>query len=73
MEKLLKLIIRVMENRNRKITFEINNDTNLRTELKFDSLDLAELTVLVENEFGVDIFEDGVVLTIGEIVQKLRL
>jgi len=73
MEKLLKLIIRVMENRNRKITFEINNDTNLRTELEFDSLDLAELTVLVENEFGVDIFEDGIVLTIGEIVQKLRL
>lgn len=44
---------------------------NLRNDIGFDSFDLAQLTVMIEDEFDVDIFEDGIVLTIGEIVQKL--
>jgi len=36
-----------------------------------DSLDLAELTVRLEEEFGVDVFEDGIVETVEEILTKL--
>ncbi|MBR1946712.1 MAG: hypothetical protein IKA35_01360, partial [Bacteroidaceae bacterium] len=40
--------------------------------LGLTSFDLAELTVNIEAEFDVDIFEDGLVNTIGEIYEKLQ-
>ncbi len=51
---------------------ELTMTTNLRNDLQLDSLDMAELMVRLEDKFGVDIFEDGVVATIGEIVNKLN-
>jgi len=45
---------------------------DLREDLQLDSLMLAELTVRIEDEFGVDIFEDGIVQTIGEIIVKIE-
>lgn len=43
-----------------------------REDIGFDSLDLAELTVRIEEKFGVDVFADGVVATVGEVVQKIE-
>lgn len=37
-----------------------------------DSLDLAELTVRIEDAFGIDVFEDGIIDTIGEIMDKIN-
>lgn len=42
-------------------------------DLGFDSLDLAELTVRIEDELGVDIFEGGVIRTIGEARARLNI
>jgi acyl carrier protein len=33
---------------------------------------LAELTVRIEDSFGIDIFENGVVATVGEVYDKLK-
>ena len=44
----------------------------LREDLGLTSFDLAELTVKIEDEFEIDIFEDGLVNKIGEIFDKLR-
>ena len=53
-------------------TVEVLNETdNLRNDLGLTSFDLAELTVRIEDEFDIDIFEDGLVNTIGEIYAKL--
>jgi acyl carrier protein len=41
-------------------------------DLGFESLDLAELTVRIEEKFGVDVFADGLVTTVGEVMQKLE-
>ena len=49
----------------------IKADTKLREDLSLTSFDLAELTVKIEDEFDIDIFEDGLVSTIGEIYAKL--
>ena len=49
----------------------ISVDTKLREDLSLTSFDLAELTVKIEDEFDIDIFEDGLVNTIGEIYAKL--
>ena len=50
---------------------QISADTDLRTDLGFDSLDLAELTARIEAEFDADIFEDGIVFKISDILEKI--
>ena len=36
-----------------------------------DSIMLAQLTVEIEDEFGVDIFENSIVSSVSEILEKL--
>ena len=71
MEQLLKIVNTILENRGRATVSSLTPETLLRDDLGFDSLDLAELTVKVEAEFDVDIFEDGLITTIGEILDKI--
>ena len=51
---------------------EINDSTLLTNDLGLDSLDLALLTVEIESEFGVDIFENGLISRVGEIFEQLK-
>ena len=71
-EKILEIINTVLKNRGKEQVKRIKAKSNLRNDIGFDSLDLAELTVRIEAEFDMDIFEDGIVNTIGEILQKLN-
>jgi acyl carrier protein len=66
-EKLLGIINIVLEGKGTNKITSINSDTNLRNDLGFDSFDLAELTVRIEEDFGVDVFSNGIVSTIGDI------
>jgi acyl carrier protein len=72
MKKLLEIINTVLANRGKSTVTSINEASGLRDDLGLDSLDLAELTVRIEAEYDVDIFEDGVVTTIGEILSKIQ-
>ena len=45
---------------------------DLRRDLQLDSLDLAELTVRIQDKFGVDVFATGVVRTWGELLQRVE-
>lgn len=72
MEKLKEIFNTVLKNRGKQEITEITETSSLRNDIGFDSLDLAELTVRIEAEYDVDIFEDGVVNTVGEILQKLE-
>ena len=49
----------------------VRAETRLREDLGLTSFDLAELTVKIEDKFDIDIFEDGLVSTVGEIFEKL--
>ncbi len=40
-------------------------------DLGLDSLALAELTVRVEQHFGVDVFADGVISTVQELKERI--
>ena len=71
-ENILKIINIVLENRSKKRLESITNEMNLRNDIGFDSLDLAELTVRIEAEYDIDIFEDGIVNTVAEILKKLE-
>ena len=73
MEKIIEIINTVLENRGKSLAAEINEESHLRDDIGFDSLDLAELTVRIEVEYDIDIFEDGIVNTVGEIIKKTTI
>ena len=71
-EKLIGVINHILIKKGQKIISDLNNNKLLRDDLGFDSLDLAELTVRVEDEFGVDIFKNGIIRTTDEILEQLK-
>jgi acyl carrier protein len=44
----------------------------LKQDLDLDSLDLAVLTVKIEAETGIDVFAEGIVETVGQLLAKLE-
>ena len=73
MEKLESIIRLIQDNKGALSRAPIACETRFREDLGFDSFDLAEFTVHVEDAFGVDVFESGVVDTIGEVCEKLKI
>jgi acyl carrier protein len=71
-EKILEIINTVLDNRTKEKLTALSSEMHLRNDIGFDSLDLAELTVRIEAEYDIDIFEDGIVNTVSEIFQKLN-
>jgi len=70
-EKLIEILNEMLEESGNKTISTLESNMHLRDDLEMDSLMLAELTVRIEDEFEIDIFEDGIVQTVGEIVSKL--
>lgn len=70
--KVYEIIREVLEEGNKEEVNIIELDTSLRKDLGFDSLDLALLTVKIEDEFDVDIFENGLIDTVGEILNIIE-
>ena len=50
----------------------ISSSTRLVDDLGLGSLNLAQLTVMIESEFGVDIFEKRIIRSFGEIISLLK-
>lgn len=50
---------------------QLSNDASLTEDLGLESLELAEMTVRLEDMYGVDVFEDDVVDEVGEVLRKL--
>ena len=71
MDRLLDIINIILKNLEKPTLDKISGETDLRTDLGFDSLDLAELTARIEAEYDVDIFEDGIVFKISDIWEKI--
>lgn len=71
-EIVLAIINSIREAKQLEALKEIKESDRLREDLNLTSFDLAELTVKIEDEFDIDIFEDGLVSTVGEIFAKLE-
>lgn len=50
---------------------QLSPGQKLQQDLQLDSLELAEMTVLIESKFGVDVFEDGIVITVQDVLDKI--
>lgn len=70
--KVLEIINDIRAAKLMNALYTLNATDNLRNDLGLTSLDLAELTVRIEDEFDIDVFEDGLVNTVGEIYAKLQ-
>lgn len=62
----------IIENDINVSTEEINEKNSLTNDLGLDSFNLAQLTVEIESEFGIDIFENGVISTVEDIFKQLK-
>ena len=71
-QKLLTIINTIRAAKGAAPVQQLNASDKLREDLGLSSFDLAEITVNLEDEYGIDIFEDGLVNTIGEIYAKLQ-
>lgn len=72
-KKVIEIILNILKENDIKIKDEqINDSTLLINDLGLDSFNLAQLTVEIESEFGVDIFEDGVISNVGDILNQLK-
>ncbi|MCC5807653.1 MAG: acyl carrier protein [Opitutales bacterium] len=70
-DPLLEIVNIVRQNKRLPPVDAIRGGDHLRRDLGFDSLDLAELTVRLEERFGVDVFADGLVHTVAEVRGRL--
>lgn len=73
MEKIIEIIKTIRQNKGILEPFQISENTSLRNDLAFDSFDLAEFTVRIEDEFGIDIFQTGLIENIADVKKKLKL
>jgi len=72
-EKVIEIINDILNENNIEVSIEeINESTILTTDLGLDSFNLAQLTVEIESEFGIDIFENEVISTVGDIFKQLK-
>ena len=71
-DALLAIVNLVRANKHQPAMEQLAAGLRLREDLGFDSFDLAELTVRLEDRFGVDVFGGGVVRTVGEVRARLE-
>ena len=57
-EKVLEIVNEIRAAKELSAITQLHAEDNLRDDLEFTSFDLAELTVRIEDEFDIDIFED---------------
>jgi len=72
MKSLLEIINEVLDSNEKSTIDKLEVEINLRDDLGFDSFMLAELTIIIEEIYGVDIFADGIVFTISDIQNKIK-
>ncbi|KHM51676.1 acyl carrier protein [Anaerovibrio lipolyticus DSM 3074] len=70
-ERLLIIINEIRNDKGEEHVAEIKPELSLRKDLGFDSMDLATFTARVDEEFGVDVFETGIVDLLSDVMEKL--
>jgi acyl carrier protein len=69
--EMVNLVNKIIVHKGLHARIVIDLGSDLRRDLQLDSLDLAELTVRIQDRFGVDVFAAGVVRTWGEVLHRV--
>lgn len=71
-QKIVEFINTIRAEKSLEPMIYVDESMSLRDDLDLQSLDLATLTVKIEDEFDVDVFEKGLIQTFGEVVQRVK-
>jgi len=71
MDKLKTVINKVLTNIGLDAVEELRPEMDLRDDLQIDSISFAELIVHIDEEFGIDVNQEGQVNTVGDIQKQL--
>ena len=71
MEKLLEILNELLSTIGIDPVDKLEPHTNLRSDLEIDSISYAELIVRLEDEFGIDVNENGRADTVGDLITRL--
>lgn len=71
-QKLLDVLNATLEDIGSDTIKSLDPNLNLQDDLDLDSISKLEFVVKIKSEFGVDIQEDGVVETLGEVMEILN-
>jgi acyl carrier protein len=71
--ELLGILNAVRRNNGMPECADVSPEADLRADLGLSSLDLAELSVRIEDRYGVDVFAAGVVRSWGELCQRVTV
>jgi acyl carrier protein len=71
-KNLFDIITELQSENGIQVSKVINDSDDLINDLGFDSLGLAVLTVIIEEEYGVDIFEKKIIRKVYEIKELIN-
>lgn len=72
MEEIAKIINDIREKNGLDPILNIQKNDDLQSILGLTSMDLAELTAIIEDKYDIDIFENGFVRTIDDILKQIN-
>ena len=70
-DEILNIINDILTTNEKPSLDKIDGDASLTDDIGLDSLDLAQLTVMVEDKYGIDIFEDQIITHVKQIFDKI--
>jgi len=73
MDKLKTIINKVLTNIGLDALEKLQPEMDLRDDLQIDSISFAELIVLIDEEYGIDVNSEGQINTVGDIQKQLNL
>ena len=67
-----KAILEVIKENDIQFFGKIEDNYNLNNDLGFDSLNMIHLVVKIEDEFSVDMFSEGKISTVIELIAFIK-
>jgi acyl carrier protein len=71
-KNLLEIINEILEENGMDLLEKLEDNDDLINDIGLDSLDLALLTVMIEEEYGIDVFENKIIRKVFEIKELIN-
>ena len=71
-EFLLAVVNKLRASTGKSSLNQIAVEQSLQRDLELDSLDLAEMTVLIESKYGGDVFDEGIATTVQDVISRIK-
>ena len=71
-KNLLEIINEILEENGMDLLEKLEDNDDLINDIGLDSLDLALLTAMIEEEYGIDVFENKIIRKVFEIKELIN-